>query len=203
MIPIAISQRVTILSDRKERRDAIDQKWFEFFHHCDLLPVLIPNHQPLAEKILDQTPVEGVLLTGGNDLTSYGGDAPERDATELFLLQYCLDYNLPLLGVCRGMQLIQDHFGVKLKKVLNHVATTHTIEIDDKKTVVNSFHNYAAIDSTDDLEILGRSDDDVVEAIQHKHFPIRGIMWHPERNYPFEEFDVNLVKSFFTKKEKS
>jgi putative glutamine amidotransferase len=201
MIPIAISQRVTILSDREERRDAIDQRWFEFFHQCDLLPVLIPNHQQLAEKILDQTPVKGVLLTGGNDLTSYGGDAPERDATELFLLQYCLDHDLPLLGVCRGMQLIQDHFGVKLKKVPNHVATTHSIKIDGEELQVNSFHNYAALDSIDALRVMGRSNDDVVEAIRHKHFPILGIMWHPERNSPFQEFDINFVKSVFSKKD--
>ena len=200
MIPIAISQRVTILSDREERRDAIDQRWFEFFHQCDLIPVLIPNHKPLAEKILEHTQVEGVLLTGGNDLVSYGGDAPERDSTELFLLQYCIDHKLPLLGVCRGMQLIQDHFGVKLTKVNNHVATTHTIKIESNDLEVNSFHNFAALDSIHDLRIVGRSDDGVVEAIRHQHFPIQGIMWHPERNSPFQEFDINFVKSFFFKK---
>jgi gamma-glutamyl-gamma-aminobutyrate hydrolase PuuD len=201
MIPIAISQRVTVLLDREERRDAIDQRWFDFFHQCDLLPILIPNHKTLAAKILNQTPVKGVLLTGGNDLISYGGDAPERDSTELYLLQYCMEKNLPLLGVCRGMQLIQDHFGVKLAKVTNHVATIHKIKFQNKEIEVNSFHNFAALDSTEDLRIIGQSNDEVVEAIEHQHFPIQGIMWHPERNSPFQEFDINFVKSFFSNKD--
>jgi putative glutamine amidotransferase len=98
------------------------------------------------------------------------------------------------------MQLIQDHFGVKLTKVSNHVATTHTIKIENKELEVNSFHNFAALDSIDDLMIIGRSDDDVVEAIRHQHFPIQGIMWHPERNSPFKDFDINFVKSFFSEK---
>jgi putative glutamine amidotransferase len=44
--------------------------------------------------------VGGIVLTGGNDLTAYGGDAPDRDATETALLDFAERRNLPVLGVC-------------------------------------------------------------------------------------------------------
>jgi len=197
MIPIAISQRVTIIPGREERRDSLDQKWMDFLRLCGLSPVIIPNNVDSANAALEHTAVKGVLLTGGDDLVSYGGDAPERDATERFLLRYCLDRKLPLLGVCRGMQLLQDHFGVKLTKVAGHAATSHSIEMDGQQVSVNSFHNFAALESTADLEVKARSDDGVIEAVSHKYFPAQGIMWHPERNGPFQESDINFFMAFF------
>ena len=48
-----------------------------------------------------------MVLTGGNDLAALGGDAPERDATENALLDAAESRRLPVIGVCRGMQVIQ------------------------------------------------------------------------------------------------
>ncbi len=79
---IAVSQRVDI-SASGERRDALDQRWFSFLSKCKLLPILIPNCLESAKSIVKLLQLGGVLLTGGNDLSSYGGDAPERDETEV------------------------------------------------------------------------------------------------------------------------
>ena len=87
-----------------------------------MLPIAVPNDPETAVAICRQAGAQGVLFTGGNDLVSLGGDAPERDATETRLLAFADAANLPAIGVCRGMQLVQAHFGVPLRPVDGHVA---------------------------------------------------------------------------------
>ena len=50
------------------------------------------------------------------------------------------------------------------------------------------------------LEVLATSEDGVIEAVRHKKALVMGIMWHPERNRPFEEHDVSLIKKLFENK---
>ncbi len=194
---IAVSQRVDIIQDHNERRDSLDQSWVELLSACNLSPVLIPNNKICAEKILANTPLSGVVLTGGNDLVAYGGNAPERDETENFLLQYALDKNIPLLGVCRGMQIIQCFYGIELMPVQDHVNTKHDLLINKGQISVNSYHNFVSMQMRDPLEEWAISEDGLVEDIRHKVEPITGVMWHPERNNPFEEYDVSMLKGIF------
>jgi N5-(cytidine 5'-diphosphoramidyl)-L-glutamine hydrolase len=200
MRPVAISQRVDIIHDYEERRDSLDQNWIKLLLACNLFPLLIPNHKSCAENILASTPVAGVVLTGGNDLVAYGGNTPERDETEHFLMQYALEKKLPLLGVCRGMQMIQYFYGIELTQVQGHVATKHKLMMDGNLINVNSYHNFGATETKDPLEVLATSEDGVIEAVRHNSAPITGMMWHPERNRPFEGQDVSLVKKLFDNK---
>ena len=119
---IAVSQRVDVDSQFGERRDCLDQAWIKFMMACGLTPIPVPNEAEAARSLCSGVPVDGILLTGGNDLSSYGGDAPERDATENALMDIAEDRALPLLGVCRGMQMIQHRFGIRLKRVAGHIA---------------------------------------------------------------------------------
>src|SRR3989338_7293484 len=119
MKTLAVTQRVDI-SEENERRDSIDQRWYTFLHASGFLPLLIPNNPDIACNILKLYKPDGILLTGGNDLPHLGGNVFERDKTEIALLEYALNKKLPLLGVCRGMELIQNYFGVKLFKISCH-----------------------------------------------------------------------------------
>lgn len=198
MKPIAVTQRVDTSNSYHERRDALDQRWCEFLRHCNLLPILIPNHPPSAQQLIEQTSPSGILFTGGNSLQGYGGDAAERDETERTILQYSIKNMIPLIGVCRGMQVIQDHFGVALQKVEGHVTSDQVIVKGSQKITVNSYHNYGSFDTADELEVIAKALDNVIEAVQHRSLPLHGIMWHPERFDPFRKEDIRFFQKIFS-----
>lgn len=194
---IAVSQRIDVEESHHERRDALDQQWIFFLLRCECLPVLIPNNLEAAEKLFKTFSFHGVLITGGNDLSAYGGNTPERDSTETFLIEYALTKKVPLLGICRGMQIIQHFFGVKLIKVEGHAGSRHIITMNGTLSEVNSFHKYGSIEKGHSLDILAVANDGVIESIRHKQYPIQGIMWHPERFAPFRQEDLRLFRDCF------
>lgn len=194
---IAITQRVDIEAAHGERHDALDQRWYEFLHACELIPLLIPNHAASARALIDDVPVAGVLFTGGNDLIAMGGDAPERDETENMLLDWAWERALPVLGVCRGMQLIQAKFGVALEPVQGHVTHTQDITLNHAPASVNSYHRYGAYTSAPDLTIFAQASDGVVKGVRHASHPVTAVMWHPERLMPFSDRDIALFKNVF------
>ena len=197
MKAVGVTQRVAVVADYGERRDCLDQAWTRFLAACDLLPVLLPNVKDAALALCERAGIDGLVLTGGNDLAVLGGDAPERDAVENALLDWAVQRGLPLLGVCRGMQVIQQRFAIPLRRVEGHVAQCQVIRIDGERKEVNSYHHFAAFDSRPPLEIWAVADDGVVKAIRHSAEPITGIMWHPERSAPFSPADVVLFRQVF------
>jgi len=197
MKAVAITQRVSVVSAYGERRDCLDQAWTKFLAACGLLPVLLPNITEAALALCEGTGIAGLLLTGGNDLAVLGGDAPERDAVEHALLDLAERRGLPVLGVCRGMQVIQQRFAIPLRRVEGHVTQCQVIRIDGQPREVNSYHRFAAFDSRPPLEVWATAADGVVKAIRHSARPITGIMWHPERCAPFSPADVQLFRQVF------
>jgi putative glutamine amidotransferase len=197
MKKVAITQRVSILPEYGERRDCLDQAWPLFLAACGLMPLALPNVFEVALALCAGVDISGLVLTGGNDLGEWGGDAPERDAVEYALLEWAEGRGLPVLGVCRGMQVIQRRFAIALRRVEGHVAPRQVIRVEGKPREVNSYHHFAAFDSRSPLEIWAVADDGVVKAIRHSSQPITGIMWHPERSTPFSPADVALFRQVF------
>jgi putative glutamine amidotransferase len=197
MTVVAISQRVVVDPRHGERRDALDQNWTRLLMRCRLVPFPVPNTSGDTRRLLEEVRPAGVILTGGNNLVALGGDAPERDETELDLVAYARANHLPLLGVCRGMQMIQHVLGLKLRPVSGHVAPQQTISVDGMPTAVNSFHNFGTSETTAELTIWATADDGVVKAVRHVSEPLTGIMWHPERMSPFRSEDISLIARLF------
>ena len=192
---VAVSQRVDLR--RGERRDALDQNWTRFLAAAGLQPLPVPNDAAVACELVAGLPVAGLVLTGGNDLAIYGGDAPERDATETALIDWALAANRPLIGVCRGMQMLQHYHGVRLEAVKGHVAPKQEITVNGRRESANSYHTFGARGSVPELEVWAQADDGIVKALKHRSKPVLAIMWHPERFAPFRAADLALFRQHF------
>lgn len=199
MKTVIYTQRVEIIENYQERRDCADQRIADFIRLCGFLPIPIPNRSSMAEDIFINIHPSGIVLTGGNSLVAYGGNAPERDAMDKELIELAVKNGIPLYGFCRGMQSIMDYFGNELIEVKGHVAVRHLINEECEKYEVNSYHNQACIKMKANcgLSIIARAEDGVIEAVCHKNLPIVGTMWHPEREKCFLQQDVNRVKKLF------
>ena len=197
MMTVAITQRVAVIPEYGERRDCLDQAWSKFLRACGLLPLPMPNVADVALEMFRRPDLAGLVLTGGNDLAVLGGNAPERDRTENALLDEAEARGLPVLAVCRGMQLIQHRHGITLSRVEGHVAPRQTIAIRGRPTEVNSYHCFGAHESRPPLEVWAVAPDGVIKAIRHASRPIAGVMWHPERRSPFAADDIALFRSVF------
>jgi N5-(cytidine 5'-diphosphoramidyl)-L-glutamine hydrolase len=194
---VAVTQRVAVVAERAERRDCLDQAWPRFLAACDLRPLALPNLADVALDLCAQLDIAGLLFTGGNDLAELGGDAPERDAVERVLLAMAERRRLPVLGVCRGMQVLQQRWGIELRCVQGHVTPRQVILIEGAQVQVNSYHRFGATESQAPLQSWAAAADGVVKAVRHRELPVTGIMWHPERSTPFAAADIALFRRVF------
>jgi putative glutamine amidotransferase len=162
-----------------------------------------PGHVAAIAEVVD-----ALLLTGGPDISParYGHprdprshQADElRDEFELALIGAAHAAGLPILGVCRGMQMINIAFGGTLAQhVEGHLLTDGaadpvqpiTVEagsrlhaaFPDPVLAVNSLHHQAVATIGEDLTAAARALDGTVEALEHVSAPILGVQWHPEK----------------------
>lgn len=202
---VAVSQRIDDYPDRNECRDALDQKLCRFIKECGYLPLPVPNglitkrgenneycSEELVAWLMAFSP-NAILLSGGNDI----GSCPIRDNTEKIMVNFAELRKLPVLGICRGMQMLATLAGVKLKMVSGHVRTRHTLQSGTISGEVNSFHNMTLDACPADYHVLAKSEDGVIEAVCHDKLPWEGWMWHPEREATFDKRDITRVKNLF------
>jgi gamma-glutamyl-gamma-aminobutyrate hydrolase PuuD len=200
MTAVGITQRSLPPNEFGERRYALDVRWFPFLAACGLTAVPLPNVPGAAVGtavgIAEELGLCGVILSGGDDLACYGGPCPERDETERQLLAWAMRRDLPVLGVCRGMQLLVDAFGGTLAPVDGHVATRHDVRTAAGVRNVNSYHRLAAHTVPPVLEVTA-SCADVVEGVRHRAAAVHGVMWHAEREDVLDEQDVTSTAGLF------
>lgn len=197
MKKIFYTQRVEIVESYQERRDCADQNIPRFLQACGYLPFPIPNVIEDIDRYLEEAGPDGILLTGGNSLAAYGGNAAERDRTDRQIIQWAIENQIPVYGFCRGMQSIIDYFGGKLEQVQNHVALRHDVSGEWGNLNVNSYHNQAALQVPPGLIVTAESGDGVIEAVRHRNYPIAAAMWHPEREQPFVQEDIRRIQELF------
>jgi putative glutamine amidotransferase len=195
MRTILLTQRVDVVQGYRERRDCLDQAWYRFIEDCGFLPAPAPNRPDIAEALAERLNPAAMILTGGNDLAAYGGDAPERDATEKRLLEYAMAKGIPVLGVCRGMQFLHCYFGGTLQQADGHVGVFHRLMFEDGETEVNSYHRFVARKPAEPFLSLAVSEDGTMEAMRHKSQNILGIMWHPERERESHPRDIGVLQN--------
>lgn len=203
--------RVTENQSYIEQRNVISFDLICFLESVGLTPLLIPNNLKDIELFLNTFEIDGVILSGGNNINPrlYNNDDglddvyDERDSTETLIVEYAIDAKLPILGICRGFHFLNIFFGGSLENhIEGHVNQKHRLNSTNKEfnsQIVNSYHNQGILEEGlgKSLDPLARSGDNFIEAFEHKQLDILAIQWHPERNPT--SFDSNLVKNFFNK----
>ncbi|HOB28719.1 MAG: gamma-glutamyl-gamma-aminobutyrate hydrolase family protein [Dethiobacteria bacterium] len=215
-MPEALRQRplVGITVNRNYHRREL---WLPPAYSCRIeeagaLPLLLPPLQPAAAGALLGS-LNGLLLSGGGDVAPlYYGKEPrpgldevdlQRDAWELALVRAALARGLPVLGICRGIQLLNIALGGTLIQDLNGPGylqhcqkaprhhPSHTVEIFPRTRLasllgeghlaVNSFHHQAPAAVAPGLKKAAVSPDGVIEALEDpKHGFLIAVQWHPE-----------------------
>ncbi|UCD03748.1 MAG: gamma-glutamyl-gamma-aminobutyrate hydrolase family protein [Candidatus Woesearchaeota archaeon] len=224
---VAISQR----NDRNKNGDLIDNlenNYINYLEKFGIKLITIPNSTKNFNYYFEKLYISGVILSGGNSVRpkNYGGEeyksddfSEERDEIEKNMLKTSIEKNLPVLGICRGMQFINVFFNGKLisnikeeiESKIEHVAKTHKIKIIDevvkkelcKEANVNSYHNQGVNSKTlsSELKPFAIAEDGIIEGIFHPKLPIAGIQWHPERNKldHDEQLNEKIIKLFINK----
>ena len=199
MIRIAITQRLMLNETYYELRESLDIKWGELFNELKFLPVVFPYNYDFKDFDFD-----GVILSGGNDI----GEFELRDKFELKLIEYAIQNNIPVFGVCRGMQIIAKYFDCNFTEVKNQVAIYHKLSLNKNSKYysylrnineVNSFHNIAVKNIPSSLIVSAWNDDkSIIKALEHKKYKIFGQMWHSEREKPFKKEELEMISEFFS-----
>ena len=166
------------------------------------MPVHLPIDADPAEWVEH---LDGLVLTGGADIepSRYGREntasdtEPARDAVEFTLLEMALSREIPILGICRGFQLINVHAGGTLhQNVPSHArydlapsAVAHGVAIESGTALhgllgsehqVNSLHHQTADEIGDGLRVVAIADDGTPEAIEISDARVLAVQWHPE-----------------------
>ena len=224
---IGITQR-SIEDNILGKYDALEQNYVKYFSKFKVDIIPIPNIPDNIENFIKSAGIEKIILSGGSGINPmlYGSKkikgfkyASDRDSTEYKLMKYAIKTKMPVLGICRGSQLINVFFGGKIIQdlkhsrpdLIEHVKTAHEVILDGdendaitkrKSILVNSYHNdgFTKNELGRNLKIFAESTDGIVEGYYHKILPIVGIMWHPERKNRASKFNYKLINSFINGK---
>jgi len=212
MLRVGLTQRVDYIEKYGEDRDCLDQQWYKFFLKLGFLPIPLPNlKKKYVCNILDELCLDAIVFTGGNSISTLEKNAKDtselRDCFEAQLFKEATNRNISILGICRGMQIINVLLGGGLSKVADHIAIKHYLkplinnELFEKK--VNSYHEWgiAKEELSKKLKAIAVDEQGNIEAFINETKSILGIMWHPEREKPFSQKDINLIKKFLCKQE--
>lgn len=217
---------IILITAGRKNESAGDSKPQTVWNGCDIdytqsvarsggVPLLLPCVTDEATVLAALDAADGLLLTGGGDILSlnYGEEPhitskyqdPKRDALEIALTEGALERDIPILGICRGLQLlnvamggtlIQDipsqvpdsikHYGAGLTTTLLHSIDIEPDSIlarvlNTGKMAVNSYHHQAAKDVAPGLKINCRARDGVIEGLESADGkPILSVQFHPE-----------------------
>ncbi|UWO24333.1 gamma-glutamyl-gamma-aminobutyrate hydrolase family protein [Marvinbryantia formatexigens] len=174
---------------------------------------------------------DGFLLTGGHDVSpalygetpieACGACCPARDAMEKKLLALALERDMPVLGICRGIQFLNAALGGTLyqdlpqqrpSRIEHHQKPpydipVHKVTIVEKTPLaellqvpvlaVNSYHHQAVKELSPQLTAMAYSEDGLVEAVYMKEKPfVWGVQWHPEFSWKTEESSRKILEQF-------
>ena len=201
---------------------AIRESYFDRVREAGGVPIAIPYQPELIDDYLEM--VDGVIIPGGDfalDADWYvNNDGPAfpnspRLEFDIEFIKKALARDIPLLGICAGMQILAGMHGCKLTSNIqeysncnrNHLdeieaeSIAHQMKVEFGSALhsivkvdefgVNSRHREGVVEVSDAVTVCGKSDDGIIEAIElpNKKFAL-GVQWHPEFFVSGENFEI-------------
>ncbi|MCD8382569.1 MAG: gamma-glutamyl-gamma-aminobutyrate hydrolase family protein [Clostridiales bacterium] len=195
------------------------------------VPVILPLTDDREELLTAFEPCDGLLMTGGHDVSPalYGATRGEdcgapcetRDRMEAILYAAALEEDKPVLGICRGIQMVNVLQGGTLYQDLpteyasgieHHMSppydrAVHEVSVRQgtplygllrtERLGVNSYHHQAVKDLGADLEVMAVSEDGLVEAVRHRERSfVWALQWHPELDFPVNPNSGKIFEAF-------
>jgi len=216
----------------------VSRNYIEPIVQCGGIPFIIPvfSNKNLSEEVLDS--IDGLFLTGGSGGTTEGDriEVKERPRTlrgldekryvaDRCLIEAAIKRNMPLLGICRGMQMICETAGGKLSnKFLDEIDTggvlhrqessgdipTHIINIEKGSQLekilsvseikVNSFHHQFCVKPGENFKVSAWAKNNIIEAIESPVYRFAfGLQFHPEKMFNDYPIFIRIFKAFLDK----
>lgn len=191
-----------------------------------ILPLMTIPEPPLRAMV---EALDGIILTGGEDpaphlygeppLPGLGEVVYERDLAEIELIKLAVELQKPVLGICRGMQIMNVALGgtlyqdipSQIQGAYQHAQRgsrqygAHTVRVEPgfladalgkPELLVNSSHHQSVNEPAPGFKVTARSGDGVIEAIERDDGLFIGVQWHPERMWAHDSSMLKLAESF-------
>ncbi len=182
------------------------ERYIKLLSNCEI--IMINDTQ--SEEVIDMC--DGFIITGGDDVDpnlyfqeniNSNGICYENDKLDLMVIEHAYKNNKPLLGICRGIQILNVYFKGTLKQHYDgHMNTVHKlVEVikprlfEIKNKIVNSYHHQIIDVVGNELVVTYKSSDGIVEVIEHVSKNIIAVQYHPEISTNSD--DIQLYNMLF------
>lgn len=225
---------ITMLPSIEEKSYKLNINYVKAIEGADGIPIVLAliEDSKAIEKIVSK--LDGILIPGGLDVSpllyeeephkKIGITSSKFDQFQIKVIQEAFKQNKPILGICRGLQIINVCFGGSLwqdissqlkESNINHSQAleirnekTHSVYIEkesllfsfvDRENIyVNSYHHQAIKNIAKDFNVNALSKDGVIEGIENKNKKILAVQWHPEElqaeNKEHKNIFINFIR---------
>lgn len=198
--------RIGISANRKDGQTCLAETYIQSVIQAGGAPVVIPATADLRVLTAVVQDLDGILMSGGGDINPlFVGEEPLpalqdvdtlRDRYDLLLIRLASNRQIPLMGICRGHQMLNAAFGGTLYQDIYSQADTdvikhsqkmvreeasHTVHLEDGCVIaVNSFHHQAVKDVAPEFVQTAVAPDGINEGMRHPEKSVFSVQWHPE-----------------------
>ena len=198
--------RIGISANRKDGQTCLAETYIQSVIQAGGAPVVIPATTDLRVLTAVVQNLDGILMSGGGDINPlFVGEEPLpalqdvdtlRDRYDLLLIRLASNRQIPLMGICRGHQMLNAAFGgtlyqdiysqadtdvIKHSQKMAREEASHTVHLEDGCVIaVNSFHHQAVKDVAPEFVQTAVAPDGINEGMRHPEKSVFSVQWHPE-----------------------